>query len=293
MKPTFSIICFTVLSGAGLGLAALTAIFASVISTPSLRIGIAIAFIITNAGLIASVFHLTNPKNAWRAIMRVRTSWLSREAVCALIFMPLLLLFVFYDSVLILRAAVVVMATLTVICTAMIYQSLKPIAAWHHPQTTIGYLLFATQSGGTILMAIAAADDNKPLLLAAIIILSTLAAVINKRFYFTRIGGEEIHIGNAIGQTQAAARLLEAGHTSPTFLTREFIHHISVQRLRLLRLIMLGLVSIPPLAAVMASGVIINTLCVLLLLGGLIIERWLFFAEARHTVRAYHGIGKP
>ena len=26
---------------------------------------------------------------------------------------------------------------------------------------------------------------------------------------------------------------------------------------------------------------------------GLLGERWLFFAEARHSVRAYHGDGKP
>ena len=40
------------------------------------------------AGLVSSTFHLANPRNAWRAMMRVRTSWLSREAVLAVVFFP-------------------------------------------------------------------------------------------------------------------------------------------------------------------------------------------------------------
>ena len=34
-------------------------------------------------GLLSSVLHLANPKNAWRSFSRFRTSWLSREAVFA------------------------------------------------------------------------------------------------------------------------------------------------------------------------------------------------------------------
>jgi DMSO reductase anchor subunit len=41
------------------------------------------------------------------------------------------------------------------------------------------------------------------------------------------------------------------------------------------------LLGLPDLAAALAA----NVAC----LGGLLAERWLFFAEAKHTVRLYHG----
>lgn len=37
-------------------------------------------------GMLASFFHLGSPLNAWRAISNLRTSWLSREILCASLF---------------------------------------------------------------------------------------------------------------------------------------------------------------------------------------------------------------
>ena len=88
-----------------------------------------------------------------------------------------------------------------------------------------------------------------------------------------------------------AARLLDAGHTSGTFLTHEFgftARRAQASLLRLLAwlggfvlpLIWLGFGGGNTAAALFAAG-----LCII----GLMAERWLFFAEARHTVRLFHG----
>ncbi len=88
-----------------------------------------------------------------------------------------------------------------------------------------------------------------------------------------------------------AARLLGAGHTSGTFLTHEFGFTASRVQASLLRwlawlggfvlpLIWLGFGGGNTAAAQFAAG-----LCII----GLMAERWLFFAEARHTVRLFHG----
>lgn len=83
MHPTFSIIFFTVVSGARFGLATLFALMqiagrldAYTASQQFMMLGVAVGLV--TSGLAPSTLHLANPKNAWRAVMRVRTSWLSR-----------------------------------------------------------------------------------------------------------------------------------------------------------------------------------------------------------------------
>ena len=93
MRPALSVIFFTVLSGAGLGLFALIALVqiagASSALIPIMHLWAGgLALVLVAAGLVSSTLHLANPKNAWRAVTRVRTSWLSREGVLALIFFP-------------------------------------------------------------------------------------------------------------------------------------------------------------------------------------------------------------
>src|SRR6478735_6487800 len=87
MKPTFSIIFFTVISGAGLGFLSLLSLAdlcpAETLPRPALTSGIAAAFALIGVGLASSALHLAKPSNAWRAFSRFRTSWLSREAVLA------------------------------------------------------------------------------------------------------------------------------------------------------------------------------------------------------------------
>jgi len=85
MKPALSVILFTVLSGAGLGVLALTG-FVVVFRLPwlfpeRLPHAVALGLALTVAGLLSSTLHLANPRNAWRAFARFRTSWLSREGV--------------------------------------------------------------------------------------------------------------------------------------------------------------------------------------------------------------------
>ena len=52
----------------------------------------ALAAAVTLVGLLASVFHLGRPALAWRAVIGLRTSWLSREALAFGLFFKVLLL---------------------------------------------------------------------------------------------------------------------------------------------------------------------------------------------------------
>ena len=307
MKPALSLVFFTVLSGAGFGLAVFITLLAgrAGLAQPSQPGGIAftaavlLSLALVGGGLGASVLHLANPKNAWRTVMRVRTSWLSREAVLAAMFFPLMALYLFAEGdalhdILrdILRAAIAVIALLTVLCTAMIYQSLKTIPQWHHLGTAFNYLMLALMSGGVMFnffAAFGASDASSHPAAIVVTLLCTAAGACGKWYHYRRIGKcEDIQVGNATGFSRARARLLDAGHTGATFLTHEFIYHCPAATLRRRRILALTLTFLsPPLALWLPLPLAVAA--ALAMFAGLLLERWLFFAEARHSVRAYHG----
>lgn len=293
MKPALSLVFFTVLSGAGLGLAVMATLFPAAMSPDAFTAAAIASLLLVAAGLGASAGHLANPKNAWRAVMRARTSWLSREAVLAALFFPLTLLYAFADEpAAALRTLVALVALLTIFCTAMIYQSLKTIPQWHHPCTAFNYLALALMSGGALFNLFTAAPHPASLILT---LLFTAAAAAGKWYHYRRIGRcRDISVGQATGFSQAKARLLDAGHTGPTFLTREFIFHRPAAQLQRYRYLACGAAFVAPLLLppmlLLGFPVILPALMAALMTAGLLLERWLFFAEAHHSVRAYHGI---
>ena len=98
MHPAFSVIFFTVSSGAGFGLFALLYLadlfdLGGALPVEQKLIAGVLALVLVGAGLTSSMFHLANPKNAWRAFSRYRTSWLSREGVFAMVFFPFAMIY--------------------------------------------------------------------------------------------------------------------------------------------------------------------------------------------------------
>src|SRR4029450_13928855 len=92
MKPTASIIFFTVSSGVGLGLLALI-VLADVLGfghlpDAALWRGALLGLALVAAGLASSVLHLANPKKAWRWFAGVRTSCVRAEAAFAWVLFP-------------------------------------------------------------------------------------------------------------------------------------------------------------------------------------------------------------
>jgi DMSO reductase anchor subunit len=91
--------------------------------------------------------------------------------------------------------------------------------------------------------------------------------------------------------TAARAKLLDAGHTHGTFLTHEFVFRFGREQATLLRGLFFALSLLLP-TVVVGVGVrdpLLLGLTALACLAGLMVERWLFFAEAQHVVRLFHG----
>lgn len=305
MHPAFSVLIFTVLSGAGYGLIGLMVLghlagVSQLQDATVLLSGGLLAFLLISGGLLSSTLHLANPKNAWRAFSRFRTSWLSREAVFAVLFYPFLLAYLFgiYRQGAELSAGyqlagglAALLALVTLFCTSMIYASLKTIRQWNSALTPVNYLALGLMSGALLLAAVQGVVQGglaAPLQVLALALL--LLGMVAKLIYLYWIGkpaGSTIH--TATGFTQASVRLLDQGHTANSFLNDEFGYRVEAERLMQLRYLMVALAFLLPLLLLLSGQTLLVVLASVLALAGLLTERWLFFAEARHVVRLFHG----
>jgi sulfite dehydrogenase (quinone) subunit SoeC len=308
MHPAFSVIFFTVASGAGFGLFSLLFIadffkLGGGFNQDQLVAGGLMAMALVVFGLLSSTFHLANPKNAWRAFSRFRTSWLSREGVFAVIFMPLALIYlasIMFDAPQWLRVSsgflTAVLAWITVFSTGMIYACLKTIRQWNTPLVPANYLALGYASGSLLLLlgAVGAGLDVTPYVAMSALIMA-IAAVLKAIYYFwIRSPGLSPTINTATGLTRAKVKLLDTGHTHGTFLTQEFGFQIARQKASLLKVIVFVVgFALPGLMLVWVfnqhGGQMAAIVAAVAGIAGAAVERWLFFAEARHVVNLYHG----
>lgn len=300
MKPAFSVIFFTVASGAGFGLFSLFVFLDLLIlayggpGLPTADFGMTggLALALIALGLMSSTFHLAKPANAWRAVLRFKTSWLSREGVFALLFFPLALLYLWMGfsgdtgfSRVLFGLLAVLLAWATVYSTGMIYACLKTIPAWHTPLVPAIYFLLAHSSGALLLLAFLSVRLGVVVAFAAV---ALLAAALAKALYYVWMGQKGMGgttRQTATGLSRSPIRLLDAGHSHGNFVTEEFGFSLARQHVRMLRSLVFLLGFVFPLWWVVRGDADLAAATAGLL--GLLLERWLFFAEARHVVRHY------
>ena len=322
MHPAFSVIFLTTLIGVGQGL--FLALFTGQSYTAAqflpaqdssgfYAVGSLIALSFLMAGLVASFFHLGHPERAWRTATMWRTSWLSREVIV----LPLVMAFVFaygvmhymgwdmviattetgvtFHASLMVGALGAVAVFLLFLCTAMIYACIKFLQEWSNPLTVINYLLLGTASGFTLATAFsheAAPDLTRFFGIWAIII--TVAAFITRSASLIRNSRLKYKstIQSAIGVRHNKVVQTAQGAMGGSFNTREYFHGKTAWFLRSIKWVFMFLVFVVPIGLLMA-GMQNNNIMVLgaafvIQYVGLLFERWLFFAQARHPQNLYY-----
>jgi DMSO reductase anchor subunit len=287
MHPAPSVILFSTLSGLGfgflgfLGWGALAPAGWAAFFLWGLGYGLAVA------GLMASTFHLGNPRNALKAFSQWRTSWLSREAWASVVTLSLLAP-VALSGIFGLGLPRLVgqvggaLALGTVFTTAMIYTQIKAVPRWHHWLTPVMFLSFAVAGGATLSGRLWAP-------LALLSVGAVLLAV-------WRVGdGAFVRAGQTLGTATGLDRLglpsvLDPAHTAGNYLKREMIFVVGRKHAAKLRKLALLLASaLPALILLLPLGVWGIALAAALHLAGALAARWLFFAEAEHVVGLYYG----
>lgn len=305
MHPAPSIIVFTTLSGLGYGLAAMLGLGLLDPALAVTKVAHVLALAMIAAGLMSSTLHLGNPQRAWRALSQWRSSWLSREGVTAMVtFVPLTLSAAFCllenRSVPVLGLAGAVLSAVTVYCTGMIYASLKSVDAWHTPLTPTCYLLFAG-AGGALLTLFFAAIGGSGVALPGGLALAFLAAAWSAKWLWWQRQSMLKPLSSPASATGLGAigkvRLFERPHMTENYLTREMGFKVARKHANKLSRIALISGGAVPLAGALAvtiagggiSSALLSALAVTGYAIGVLMERWLFFAEARHTVMNYYG----
>ena len=305
MNPAFSVVIFTTIAGAAQGLVvtlALAVLAAVPMSASFIGNALIVAEVMLLIGLGASFAHLGRPERAWRAVLMWRSSWLSREVIVLPAFIGVVALWwlalrLNIDTAL-LPIAVIALAALLWLCTAMIYACLRFIQEWAQPLTIVNFTLIGLASGLMLASALAALADEAPLLNAAgpAAVLLTLAA------WGTRMLALRHNAAIKPRSTLQSATGIQSpnlvqkamGMSAGSFNTREFFHGRTLSLLKQVKLAFIVLCfALPALLAlwgVLGGGALPWVLAVVMQAPGLVAERWFFFAQARHPQNLYYQV---
>jgi sulfite dehydrogenase (quinone) subunit SoeC len=308
VRPALSIVLFTTIAGAAQGVAVVLAVATLAGSAPvrvmPLMLWAATAMLV--AALIASFFHLGHPMRAWRTVLMWRTSWMSREVIVLPAFIGLVGGWALLSSIITLDVAtsqvlawlVIAGALLLWYCTAMIYACIRFIQEWAHPLTIVNYLMLGLASGVVTAGALAVLAGEREFARALVGWAVAATAVA----WFTRILSLRRNSRLKLKSTVQSATGIRSGRvvqksmgmTGGSFNTREFFHGASLQAFRAAKVGFQVLAfGIPML--LLAWAVAGNSgMAWLLAFGsqalGLLVERWFFFAQARHPQNIYYQV---
>ena len=309
MNPAFSVIFLTVLIGAGQGLfLAMFGVEAGVglkllTTADSMRLFVAgsvICLLLTGLGLVASFFHLGHPERAWRAAAMWRTSWLSREVIALPLFMASVFAYGLghyagWGTTMTLGAIGAILSIALFICTGMIYACIRFLQEWASPLTLVNYFLLGCASGFTLACALVAVvePDLVGTLGAGAIVLTIagfamrVASLMRNRALRPRSS-----LQTAIGVHHPRIVQKSQGFMGGSYNTRQFFHGCTPQFLRSIKWFFLLFAFVLPVILLgvgrQSGSILVLGLAFVIQFGGLVAERWFFFAQANHPQNLYY-----
>lgn len=288
MHPAPSVILFTTLSGLGFGLLILLGLGYPAVTGWTAFAFFAIAYVLAVGGLLFSTFHLGHPERALKAFSQWRSSWLSREGWLAVATLIVMAVYgaglVFGDTrITILGIIGALLALGTVYATSMIYTQLRTVPRWNHwspPVLFLGYAL----AGGTLLA-------GQVISAVWLLILVGLVQIVAWFDQDRRENASETTLATATGLGGIGkVRAFEPPHTGSNYLTNEMAFRVARKHAAVLKIVALVLgIILPVVFLLIPFSHVFAALAVLSHLAGVLVQRWLFFAEAKHVVSLYYG----
>lgn len=288
MHPAPSVIFFSTFSGLGFGLLVFLGLGLHVPTGFVAFVFFALAYLLAVGGLISSTFHLGRPERALKAFTQWRSSWLSREAWCAVTALVLMALYgaglVFFDQRWTLLGLLGAAASLgTVFTTSMIYGQLKTVPRWNSPYTPANFLSLCLAGG-----ALLAGQVIWALALLAIAAGIQIATWLRGDSALTD-SGTNMATATGLGDI-GSVRAFEPPHTGTNYLLREFVHVVGrkhAQKLRIISIVLMA--ALPIILLLLPFSHWLALIAVIAHIAGVLTARWLFFAQAEHVVGLYYG----
>ncbi len=312
MHPALSVIFFTTSAGAGYGMMMLLGVMGPAGLLPQSGLfgffAMGLALLLVAGGLLSSTVHLGHPERAWRAMSQWRSSWLAREGVAAVLtFIPAGLYaigWVFFGSTqgfwAVLGFLMGLLALVTVFATSMIYASLRTIQQWHTTLVPITYMLLGLTTGAVLVSLLAHLFGAPQVWLVDLVsFVFVIWAWAGKLAYWWYIDSHRHPAtpASATGLTQRGeVTMVDPPHIMENYLLKEMGYKVARKHAhKLRRLCHLTLFAVPAVAMLVAMvdggalGGVFAFVAVASAVVGIVVERWLFFAEAKHTVTLYYG----
>jgi sulfite dehydrogenase (quinone) subunit SoeC len=302
MHGALSVLIFTVTAGLGQGLFVWLALndlgsVATRLSPQANALGGLLSVFLLGVGLLASFFHLGHPMRAWRAVAMWRTSWLSREVIVlpmslAVICAWTLAQLMGWRGTAVLGVAGIVLCAALWYCTAMIYACLKFLQEWAHWSTALCFTLMGLASGAVLMALVVGVAAGKHVDFY-LIVASGLTLLAGAMRFATMLRNANLRpkstLQSALGIQNPIIRQTSQGAMGGSFNTREFFHGKRHHYVRNMRWAALVCGVILPLVSLLMLGVVVGAaLAVVLQYAGLLAERWLFFADAKHPQNLYY-----
>jgi sulfite dehydrogenase (quinone) subunit SoeC len=308
MNPALSIVLFTTLAGAAQGMALVLAA-AMLTGTAPLAALPYMLWVVTGmllAALTASFFHLGHPLRAWRAVLMWRTSWMSREVILLPGFIAIVASWALLSSVDSPHpVAIQALAWLAIpgafllwYCTAMIYACIRFIQEWAHPLTIINYVTLGLASGLVTCgaLGVAVGEPGFAARLGGWALVATVVAWFTRTLSLRRNARlkPKSTVQSATGINAGRVLQKSMGMTGGSFNTREFFHGVSLRVFGAARVGFQVLAFAIPIALLAWGFKTGSGLAWLLAFGsqavGVLVERWFFFAQARHPQNIYYQV---
>lgn len=313
MANPYAIIILTTASGAGYGFLALLAFFQAGGLLPAQPIlgyaGFPVAGILIVAGVLSPVFHPGLPEGTPRTAQYWRSSWPSREQLmAALTFIPAAVYAINWavpdwrtDSFTVIGMFAVIFCMQTVYCTAMVYVSNKAVPAWSSTWVLLGFCSLSVMTGALMLNALAAAFGHYNPAFFWVTTSAIVVAGIVKMQYWRSI--DTVSAGNGAEPADDPGGHAESPDTSEALdrpiLDGKYYRLARAHAAKLRQLSIAAAFAVPILVITLAhvsAGAAIAALAILALivgLAGVLIERWLFYAEAQSAATPSHDIPTP
>lgn len=291
MHPAPSVIIFNTFSGVGFGLLFFLGIGWPAPTGWAAFAFFALAYAMAVGGLLASMFHLGHPERFIKAFSQWRSSWLSREGICAVASLIVMGIYaaglVFFGVKLTLLGWIGAVLSLGVVfTTSMIYAQMNTVPRWKHWSTPSMFIDVAV-AGGAIL------SGNIGIALIMLVIASGMTAYFwmsgDKRF---EESGSSLSQATGLGHI-GAVRAFEPPHTGTNYLLKEFAFEVGRKHAAKLRMFTMtfgfGIPFVFLLLASSTGSLVLVALAALSHIAGVLSLRWLFFAQAEHVVGLYYG----
>jgi DMSO reductase anchor subunit len=300
MKPPVSLLLLTVWSGAAAGAVVTLALCAPGLPRALAEPAVAVALVLGSGGGAASFFHMHRPTAARYVLSRLRTSWLSREALTTGLFVAAtaatLVLGRSPASPVVWRAAQAVTACLglaAALVTAMIYRTIPAMRSWYSPWTVPAMMGVGLVSGAAVAAAVlalvGAPTTVRGALDAAVGAAGLLLGGVKIRQWTVFAGAWAWLDRQHAGLGPVTYRLHDTGTSRPPYRTQTQVWPAvpAPVRRRLKAGILVALVGGSLLLAFSTPLPPVTVGAAAMVLAGAFLERWLFFADAVHSSRLW------